>query len=269
MGRQEKPIAATEPALGRLAALLREQREEAGLTYRQLADRTNYHPTTLQRATSGRTMPNWEVVEALTRACDGDLKAARRKWTLANYWAHVPRPSGTQRRAPRRLNPEQVDSLADLRRAMHEMRRKADWPSLEELDRRARAGGGRLPSSTLALVLRGEAPLRKAVFLTYMEVCGVKEARRALWAAAWERTNNARTPAPVNSRTYQREFTRAMQSSSSGTPTDTLFKLWVTLRNSLAADRAEDAGHPGYPGHSGHSAATGRDGTGDSPPVLV
>ncbi|MFJ3221179.1 helix-turn-helix domain-containing protein [Kitasatospora sp. NPDC086801] len=263
MGRQEKPIAATEPALGRLAAWLREQRERAELTYRQLAVRTNYHPTTLQRATSGRTMPNWEVVEALTRACDGDLKTARRKWTHANYWAHVPRPSGTQRRAPRRLNPEQVDSLADLRRAMHEMRRKADWPSLEELDRRARAGGGRLPSSTLALVLRGEAPLRKAVFLTYMEVCGVKEARRALWAAAWERTNSARVPVQVNSRTYQREFTRAMQSSSSGTSTDILFKLWVTLRNSLAADRAEDAGHPGHP------AAAGRDGTGDSPPVLV
>ncbi|MEE1781756.1 helix-turn-helix transcriptional regulator [Streptomyces sp. SP17BM10] len=250
MGRREKPVAASDPALGRLAAWLREQRERAGLTYRQLAARTNYHPTTLQRAAGGRTVPNWTVVEAFTRECGGDLRAARRKWAQANYWAHVPRPPGPQRRrAPRPLHPEQVDSFADLRRAMHEMRRKADWPALEELDRRARARGARLPSSTLALVLKGEAPLHKPVFRTYMEVCGVRETRRELWATAWDRAAIARTPVSVTPRTYQREFTRAMRNSSGGISTENLLKLWVTLRNSHAADRAED--------------------TGDSPPVLV
>ncbi|MEU1287909.1 helix-turn-helix transcriptional regulator [Kitasatospora sp. NPDC005856] len=261
MGRRENPIEATEPALGRLAVWLRQQREQAGLTYRQLAARTNYHPTTLQRAAGGRSVPSWKVVEAVVRECGGDLKTARRKWIQANYWAHVPRPSGSRRlRAPRRVDPEQVDSFADLRRAMHEMRRKADWPSLRELDRRARDRGGRLPSSTLALVLKGEAPLRKPVFLAYMEVCGVREARRALWAAAWDRTNNARTPLPVNSRTHHAEFVRAMQSSSAGTPTDILFRLWATLRTSLAAERDEGPGHP---------AAAGREGTDDNPSVLV
>ncbi|WP_030062463.1 helix-turn-helix domain-containing protein [Streptomyces novaecaesareae] len=261
MGRREKPIEATEPALGRLAAWLREQREQTGLTYRQLADRTNYHATTLQRAASGRSVPSWKVVEAVTRECGGDLKTARRKWSQANYWAHVPRPSGTRRlRAPRRVDPEQVDSFADLRRAMHEMRRKADWPSLKELDRRARARGRRLPSSTLALVLKGEAPLHKPVFLTYMEACDVREVRRTLWAAAWDRTNNARIPVPVNSRIHHAEFARAMQSSSGGTSTDILFRLWVMLRNSLAAERADDPGHP---------AAPGREGTDDNPPVPV
>ncbi|WP_188299883.1 helix-turn-helix domain-containing protein [Streptomyces sp. CBMA156] len=252
----------TEPALARLAILLRNQREQAGLTYRQLAARTNYHPTTLQRAADGRSVPSWKVVEAVTRECGGDLKTIRRKWAQANYWSHVPRPSGSRRllRAPRRVDPQQVDSFADLRRAMHEMRRKADWPSLRELDRRARERGERLPSSTLSLVLKGEAPLRKPVFLAYMEVCGVKEARRAQWAAAWERTNNSRTPVPVNSRTYQSEFARAMQSSSAGASTDILFRLWVTLRNSRAADRDESPGHP---------AAAGRDGTDDNPSVLV
>ncbi len=261
MGRREKPIEATEPALGRLAAWLREQREQTGMTYRQLAARTNYHATTLQRAASGRSVPSWKVVEAVTRECGGDLKTARRKWSQANYWAHVPRPSGTRRlRAPRRVDPEQVDSFADLRRAMHEMRRKADWPSLKELDRRARARGRRLPSSTLALVLKGEAPLHKPVFLAYMEACDVREVRRTLWAAAWDRTNNARIPVPVNSRIHHAEFARAMQSSSGGTSTDILFRLWVTLRNSLAAERADDPGHP---------AAPGREGTDDNPPVPV
>ncbi|MFE4518486.1 helix-turn-helix domain-containing protein [Kitasatospora sp. NPDC056783] len=261
MGRREKPVEAAEPALRRLAEWLREQRKEAKLTYRQLADRTNYHPTTLQRAAAGRSVPSWKVVEAVVRECGGDLKTARRKWSQANYWAHVPHPSRTRRlRAPRRVDPEQVDSFADLRRAMHEMRRKADWPSLRELDRRARDRGARLPSSTLALVLKGEAPLRKPVFLAYMDVCGVKEARRALWAAAWDRTNNARTPLPVNSRTYHSEFVRAMQSSSAGTPTDTLFRLWMTLRTNLAAERDEGPAHP---------AAAGREGTDDNPSLLV
>ncbi|MEV7780850.1 helix-turn-helix transcriptional regulator [Kitasatospora sp. NPDC088351] len=260
MGRRENPITATEPALGRLAAWLREQRDEAKLTYRQLADRTNYHSTTLQRATNGRSLPSWEVVEAIARECGADLKTARKKWTHANYWAHVPRSSGTRRRrVPKRLNPEHADSFADLRRAMHEMRRKADWPSLEELDRRARKLGGRLPSSTLALVLKGEAPLHKTVFTTYMEVCGVKENRRVLWAAAWERTNNARTPVPMTARTYQREFARAIKTSTGGIPTETLFKLWVTLKNSLAADKADDAHHP---------APAGRDGTGETPALV-
>ncbi|WP_371493644.1 helix-turn-helix transcriptional regulator [Kitasatospora sp. NBC_00374] len=127
MGRRENPVAASEPALRRLACWLREQRDRAKLTYRQLADRTNFHPTTLQRAAGGRSLPSWEVTEAIARECGADLRTARRKWTQANYWAHVPRTSGGQcRRAPRRLNPEHVDSFADLRRAMHEMRRKAD-----------------------------------------------------------------------------------------------------------------------------------------------
>ncbi|MFI8460454.1 helix-turn-helix domain-containing protein [Kitasatospora sp. NPDC085464] len=261
MGRPEKPIEATEPALARLAAWLREQRERAGLTYRQLADRTNYHATTLQRAAGGRSVPSWKVVEAVARECDGDLKTARRKWAQANYWAHVPRPSGSRRpRAPRRVDPEQVDTFADLRQAMHEMRRKADWPSLRELDRRARGRGRRLPASTLALVLKGEAPLHKPVFLAYMEACEVREVRRVLWAAAWERTNNARTPVPVNSRMHHSEFARAMQSSSGGTSTEILFRLWVTLRNSLAAERPDDPGP---------RAAAGREGTDDIPPVPV
>lgn len=250
MGRKEKPIAAIEPALGRLAAWLREQRERAGLTYRQLAARTNYHPTTLQRAADGRAVPNWTVVEAFTRECGGDLRAARRKWAQANYWAHLPRPPGPQRRrVPRPLHPEEVDSFADLRRAMHEMRRKADWPALEELDRRARARGARLPSSTLALVLKGEAPLHKPLFRTYMEVCGVRETRRELWATAWDRANIARTSLPVTPRDYQREFTRAIRNSSGGISTESLLKLWGALRNSQAADRVE--------------------GVWDSPPVLV
>ncbi|MFE6050525.1 helix-turn-helix domain-containing protein [Kitasatospora sp. NPDC056446] len=250
MGRQENPVEAPGTALGRLALWLREQRDHAGLTYRQLAILTNYHPTTLQRAAAGCSVPSWRVVEAVTRECGGDLKTARRKWVQANYWNHVPSPSGARRlRPPRRVDPQQVDSFADLRLAMHEMRRKADWPSLRELDRRARDRGRRLPSSTLALVLKGEAPLRKPVFLAYMEVCGVREARRAQWAAAWDRTNNTRNPVPVNSRTFQSEFARAMQSSSAGTSTDILFRLWVTLRNSLAAERDEG---PGYQGTDGN-----------------
>ncbi|MER8184903.1 helix-turn-helix transcriptional regulator [Kitasatospora sp. NPDC094015] len=259
MGRRENPVAAGEPALRRLACWLREQRDRAELTYRQLADRTNFHPTTLQRATSGRSLPSWEVVEAMARACDADLRTARRKWTQANYWAHVPRPSGGQRRrAPRRLNPEQVDSFADLRRAMHEMRRKADWPSLEELDRRARARGNRLPSSTLALVLKGEAPLHRTLLTTYMEACGVKESRRALWSAAWERTHNARTRVPMTAKTYQREFARAMKTSAGSIPTETLFRLWVALKSSVNADKADP--------HL--QAPPGRDGSGEAPALV-
>ncbi|MFJ9692524.1 helix-turn-helix domain-containing protein [Kitasatospora sp. NPDC101183] len=255
MGRPEKPIEASEPALGKLAAWLREQRDRSGLTYRELAAHTNYHPTTLQRAATGRTLPGWKTVEALTGACGGDLKAARRKWAHAAYWTRVPHASGTRRlRAPRRRgrHPDHVDSFGDLRQAMLEMRRRAHWPSLEELDHRARQAGRRLPPSTLALVLRGEAPLRRPLFLVYMEACGVKEPRARQWAAAWERVHQARTPATAaGPRAWEREFTTAMRTSSAGASTEILFRLWAGLRAGLAADR-EDAGPLPYGLHAAH-----------------
>ncbi|MFD5559062.1 helix-turn-helix domain-containing protein [Kitasatospora griseola] len=252
MGRRENPIEADEPALGRLAAWLREQREQAGLTYREIADRTNYHHTTLQRAAKGQRLPSWAVVKAIATACDADLKTARKKWSHAKYWAHVPRaPAGQPRRAPRRLNPDHVESFADLRRVMHEMRRKADWPSLEDLDERAKEAGDRLPPSTMALVLKGEAPLHKPVFTAFMRACRVKEHRIVLWQAAWERTNNARAHVPMTARTYQREFNRAMKNSAHSLPTEILFKLWVAMKTNAAADRRDNTAPPATSGHDG------------------
>ncbi|MFI6155045.1 helix-turn-helix domain-containing protein [Kitasatospora sp. NPDC051170] len=257
MGRPEKPIEAAEPALGKLASWLREQRQRSGLTYRQLAESTNFHPTTLQRAAAGRTLPGWKTVEAMAGACGGDLKAARRKWATAAYWNRVPHAGGTRRRRAlrwRERHPDDADSSTDLRQAMVEMRRRAHWPSLEELDRRARLLGRRLPSSTLALVLRGEAPLRRELFLTYMEVLGVKEARARLWAQAWERTHSARTPAQAaGPLAREREFTLAMRSSSAGASTEILFRLWAGLRAGLAADRdREEADGVPYGLHAAH-----------------
>jgi hypothetical protein len=55
------------------AAHLRELREQAGSpTFRQLSKATNYSPSTLVDATSGRRLPTEAVVTALVKACGAD-----------------------------------------------------------------------------------------------------------------------------------------------------------------------------------------------------
>src|SRR5215468_4938004 len=65
------------------AIALQRVRRQAGLSYRQLADRAHYSHAHLVRATSGKQLPTWDVTAALLTGCGvpSDLLPIwRRRW---------------------------------------------------------------------------------------------------------------------------------------------------------------------------------------------
>ena len=81
MGRRENPINPDTGVLAGFAADLRELRVRAGRpTYRQLALRAYYSPSTLSVAASGTVMPSREVTLALVSACGGDIEEWDIRW---------------------------------------------------------------------------------------------------------------------------------------------------------------------------------------------
>jgi transcriptional regulator with XRE-family HTH domain len=64
-----------------LAFWLRQVRTDAGLTYAQLAARTDYSISTLQEAASGKRLPTLSVTLAFAGACGADIGEWREYWT--------------------------------------------------------------------------------------------------------------------------------------------------------------------------------------------
>lgn len=85
MGRPERPLERDGTAIREFAYWLRDLRTCSGLTYEQLARRTNFSTSTLQEATAGRRLPTNHVTRALVAACGGDVDA----WEL--YWTQIRR----------------------------------------------------------------------------------------------------------------------------------------------------------------------------------
>ncbi|WP_338118136.1 helix-turn-helix domain-containing protein, partial [Streptomyces coryli] len=67
----------------RFAYELRKLRDEAGLTYRQLAARCEFSVTTLSQAAAGEKLPSLPVVLAYARACGADAAEWERRWREA------------------------------------------------------------------------------------------------------------------------------------------------------------------------------------------
>lgn len=189
MGRHENDVAAGERYLRQLALWLRQQRQ---LPYSQLAERTHFHRTTLQRAANGKDLPSLDVVLAYAEACQADTNRARTLWRRAVYWHHVPSRHDTVKAPPAKILPEFVETFGALHKAMLEMRRQAGWPSLRRIQERAQENGDKLPASTLSLILRTRAALHKPQFVAYMQACDVKPADQLRWEAAWDRANASR-----------------------------------------------------------------------------
>ncbi|WP_166680358.1 helix-turn-helix transcriptional regulator [Kribbella sp. VKM Ac-2566] len=69
------------------AAALDRVRRQAGLSYRQLADRAHYSHPHLIRATSGKHLPTWDVAAAYLTGCGVPmdlLPVWRRRWQQAS-----------------------------------------------------------------------------------------------------------------------------------------------------------------------------------------
>lgn len=196
MGRPEKPIASCDKDLEALARWLRGHRARAGLSYGQLAERTQHlhlpsgvcgrcSPDTLARAASGVDVPKRRVVLAYAGGCDANLAEAERLWKRARY-----RQSRTQ-------NPEEpaphislVRDFAELRAALLDLYRKDGSRPYQELQE---VSGGALAHATVGRVIGGQTgrPTRQFV-IAFAETCGVRGVALNEWGQAWERAEERR-----------------------------------------------------------------------------
>jgi DNA-binding XRE family transcriptional regulator len=172
----DDPVAAVSAELRRL-------REQAGLTYRDLADRAGYSLATLVGASDGRRLPTWQVTHAYVVACRGDVDAIRSLYdqALTAEGRPVPDPSQAVADLP---DPGRAATSAQLVASMKWLRMWAGNPSLAELNRRS---GGYLPPSTISGVLRREGLPRRDLVIRYIRACGLPDSVVGQWASAWDR----------------------------------------------------------------------------------
>ncbi len=177
--------ASTKP-LGELALWLRSQRQCSGLTYAQLAARTDVSATSLSRATKGERLPSLAVVEAFARGCSADSRKAVSLWRKARYAANQQPINGEQ--AP--MRPEYIHNFSQLHTAVLELYRKAGSPPLRSLENTAAGQYGCLPRSSVSRVLRGQAIPRKELLLAFVRACATSgRIDVSVWQAAWERSS--------------------------------------------------------------------------------
>src|SRR5262245_54477754 len=81
-GRPEKTIVGDGP-VERFARAMRAERERANLTYRELAKRAKYSPSSLNAAVSGTTLPNWPLARAFLVACGCSESEWKKRWDRA------------------------------------------------------------------------------------------------------------------------------------------------------------------------------------------
>ncbi|MEU9317291.1 helix-turn-helix transcriptional regulator [Streptomyces sp. NPDC048295] len=176
-------MATSNKSLRMLVEWMREQRGQAGLTYRELGSRTGFHATTLQRVASGDSMPKLGTVLAYAQACDASPDMAKFLWKRARY--EETRPQGGQRLSAPRL--ELVRDFADLGVALVELYRRAGSPSFRSMEERA-GGFGALPRSTARRIVNRQAlPHNMDQFLAFLNVCDLPEREQAAWVGAWSR----------------------------------------------------------------------------------
>ncbi|MEU9998150.1 helix-turn-helix domain-containing protein [Streptomyces sp. NPDC050848] len=166
-----------------LVEWMREQRRQAGMTYRDLSSRTRCHATTLQRAASGESMPKLGTVLAYARSCDASPETAKSLWKQARYEETRLR-SGQRLPAPR---PELIRDFADLGIALEELYRRAGSPPFRSMEERA-GGYGALPRSTARRIVNRQAlPHSVEQFQAFLHVCELPEREQAAWLGAWSR----------------------------------------------------------------------------------
>ncbi|MCX4966765.1 helix-turn-helix domain-containing protein [Streptomyces sp. NBC_00654] len=205
MGRRENPIAQCGKSLFALATWLRAGRDEAGLTYHQLAARTDFSADTLARAASGRSVPqNPNVVTSYARACGRGTKEAERLWKHARRDEVRAQGVLTGHRGGAHISV--VKDFADLHSAIVDLYQDDGSPPLRSLDPRL-GSVGRLPRSTAGRVLKGRSTPGRDFVLAFAEACGVRKADLAEWGKAWDRADADRSSTRARHRRKDRLVT--------------------------------------------------------------
>ncbi|MFI1782622.1 helix-turn-helix domain-containing protein [Streptomyces rubiginosohelvolus] len=182
MGRTEKEIATKSPALRELVQWLRARRAAARLTYRELADLTGLHATTLQRVASGHTVPRLNRVLVYARACDARGDEAHQLWLRARR--ERARADKSTRPAP---SPALVGDLAELSTALRGLYEEAGGPPLRVMEERA-GSFGRLPRSAAhRIVSKQSVPRDLKQLQAFLKACDLPESRWKPWERAWSR----------------------------------------------------------------------------------
>lgn len=166
--------------LDALVGGLRALKDQSGLSFRDIADRSHFSRSTISEAMAGRRMPSLETVLAIVRACGGDEAAWHAQWQ---------RTFELVDREVERVDPEQVSTRAELVAALREMRGERSYSDL------ASASGDLLSSSTLSDMLSGRTTPTWETLRAYLFACGQPPDG---WNKALERVRRERgTAAPV------------------------------------------------------------------------
>ncbi|WP_410789817.1 helix-turn-helix domain-containing protein [Kribbella sp. C-35] len=164
------------------AAALDRVRRQAGLSYRQLADRAHYSHAHLIRATSGEHLPAWDVAAAYLTGCGvpADLLPVwHRRWQQAS-------------RDPRDIVGllQNAENLEDLGVALAALARPRSLRTLEQ-----HTG---IPRATIQAWLRGTRLPSRDRLDHLVRMIGATSTERAAVSEAVERLSSGRLrPAPA------------------------------------------------------------------------
>ncbi|WP_158778965.1 hypothetical protein [Streptomyces cellulosae] len=189
MGRSENPVDRAVPERAQLADFLRDRKNTARLTYRQMAKAVGGQPSeaTFERAASGTIVPSMETVRMfiITTTTEKDglgpefaLIGGRELWMRAR---RVTRAPYYVRRAP---DPTLISDTAGFLRALRHQHVWIGYPTPGEMERMS--GPGLLPRTTTRRIIDGDAlPVDPQQAIAFLKACYVTdEAELASWLAA-------------------------------------------------------------------------------------
>ncbi|HEY1700966.1 MAG TPA: helix-turn-helix transcriptional regulator [Trebonia sp.] len=208
MARPETAITGEGPVQD-LARALRKLRDRAGLSYREMAGKTNYSVTVLAGAASGNRRPTEDVLRAFVRACGDDPEHWIPQWQRAQGVRSGPAPARApgrrpepERPAPRRVvprpDPWRASTPGEYVRELRALRAWGGNPTSRDIADaaldvpgapRGRSGRYPLPSSTLADALdpyRVTLPKLWIAESVAVASCRGDLAMVADWVAAWQ-----------------------------------------------------------------------------------
>lgn len=212
MGRPELPVRQPSRPPGILALKLRDARRTAGISYAELASKTEFSRQTLQRAASGTTEPAAAVVSAYAQGCGADPAPLLVLWKRA-------RTDKEQRSRGLRTAPaphvRQIRDEADLGAALSRLHVQAGSPTCREIERRTAKGKGQVTvSKTTAqlFIARQRIPSSREQMHALLFAYNVAPHRHGLWLDAWSRVtrhNEAKRARSAHNREARRQPAQA------------------------------------------------------------